>query len=63
MNEDGTMARYNDLVPSIKHNLKIKIEDLISYRLKNEKFIKMISNRKINIKRFGNYDLKVLKIN
>ena len=63
MNEDGTMARYNDLVPfSKKHNLKIaKIEDLISYRLKNEKFIKMISNRKINIKRFGNYDLKVFK--
>ena len=63
MNEDGTMARYNDLLPfSKKHNLKIaKIEDLISYRLKNEKFIKMISNRKINIKRFGNYDLKVFK--
>ena len=63
MNEDGTMARYNDLVPfSKKHNLKIaKIEDLISYRLKNEKFIKMISNRKINIKRFGNYYLKVFK--
>ena len=63
MNEDGTMARYNDLVPfSKKHNLKIaKIEDLISYRLKNEKFIKMISNRKINIKKFGNYDLKVFK--
>ena len=63
MNEDGTMARYNDLVPfSKKHNLKIaKIEDLISYRLKNEKFIKMISNKKINIKRFGNYDLKVFK--
>ncbi len=63
MNEDGTMARYNDLLPfSKKHNLKIaKIEDLISYRLENEKFIKMISNRKINIKRFGNYDLKVFK--
>ena len=63
MNEDGTMARYNDLVPfSKKHNLKIaKIEDLISYRLKNEKFIKMVSNRKINIKRFGNYYLKVFK--
>ena len=63
MNEDGTMARYNDLVPfSKKHNLKIaKIEDLISYRLKNEKFIKMISSRKINIKKFGNYDLKVFK--
>ena len=39
MNEDGTMARYNDLKPfAKKHKLKIaKIEDLISYRLKNEK--------------------------
>ena len=36
MNEDGTMARYNDLIPfAKKHKLKIaKIEDLISYRLK-----------------------------
>ena len=49
MNEDGTMARYNDLVPfSKKHKLKIaKIEDLISYRLKNEKFIKIISTKRI----------------
>ena len=35
MNEDGTMARYKDLIPfAKKHKLKIaKIEDLISYRL------------------------------
>ena len=61
MNEDGTMARYKDLVPFAKmHKLKIaKIEDLISYRLKNEKFIKNISNKTINIKKFGKFDLKV----
>ena len=42
MNEDGTMARYKDLVPfAKKHKLKIaKIEDLISYRLKTERLIK-----------------------
>ena len=63
MNEDGTMARYRDLVPfSKKHNLKIaKIEDLISYRLKNEKFVKVISRKKINIKKFGFFDLKTFK--
>ena len=63
MNEDGTMARYKDLIPfSKKHNLKIaKIEDLISYRLKNEKFVKMISNKKIKIKKFGFFNLKTFK--
>tara|TARA_B100000029_G_scaffold487379_1_gene542863 strand:+ start:2140 stop:3198 length:1059 start_codon:yes stop_codon:yes gene_type:complete len=63
MNEDGTMARYNDLIPfAKKHRLKIaKIEDLISYRLKNEKHIKCISNKKIKIKKFGNFDLKTFK--
>ena len=44
MNEDGTMARY---------------KDLISYRLKNEKFIKNISNKTINIKKFGKFHLSV----
>ena len=57
------MARYNDLVPfSKKHRLKIaKIEDLISYRLKNEKFIKIISTKKIYVKKFGNFELKTFK--
>ena len=63
MNEDGTMSRYNDLIPfAKKHKLKIaKIEDLISYRLKNERLIKCIFNKKINIKKFGNFDLKTFK--
>tara|TARA_B100000941_G_C28499914_1_gene553446 strand:- start:1055 stop:2113 length:1059 start_codon:yes stop_codon:yes gene_type:complete len=65
MNEDGTMARYKDLIPfAKKHKLKIaKIEDLISYRLKNEKHIKCISNKKIKIKKFGDFDLKIFKNN
>ncbi len=41
MNEDGRMARLNDLIKfSKKHKLKLaSIEDLISYRLKYEKLI------------------------
>ena len=48
MNEDGTMARYNDLIKfAKKHKLKIaKIEDLISHRLKNERLIKLASKEK-----------------
>lgn len=42
MNEDGTMARVDDLhLIAKKFNLKmITIKDLIEYRLKNESFIK-----------------------
>jgi len=63
MNEDGTMARYKDLIPfAKKHRLKIaKIEDLISHRLRNERLIKCISNKKIKVKKFGNFDLKTFK--
>tara|TARA_B100000579_G_C22747200_1_gene812142 strand:+ start:113 stop:1171 length:1059 start_codon:yes stop_codon:yes gene_type:complete len=63
MNEDGTMARYKDLVPfAKKHKLKIaRIEDLISYRLKTERLIKGVSHKKIKIKKFGNFELKTFK--
>ena len=41
MNEDGRMARLNDLFKfSKKHKIKIaSITDLIAHRLKNEKLI------------------------
>ena len=63
MNEDGTMSRYKDLIPfAKKHRLKIeKIEDLISQRLINEKLIKLISSKKIKIKKYGTFDLKIYK--
>ena len=63
MNEDGTMARYKDLILfAKKHRLKIaKIEDLISHRLRNEKLIKCISNKNIKIKKFGSFELKTFK--
>ena len=63
MNEDGTMAKRDDLFKFAKrHNLKIaKIEDLISYRLKKEKLVKlkkisqiMVQNQKYTIKVFEN---------
>ena len=42
MNEDGRMARLNDLFKfSKKHKIKLaSIEDLISYRFKYEKPVK-----------------------
>ena len=63
MNEDGRMARFDDLLKfSKKHKLKIaSIEDLISYRLKNEKLITNISNKQIKIEKFGKFDLKIFK--
>jgi|TARA_B110000211_G_scaffold229685_1_gene287886 3,4-dihydroxy 2-butanone 4-phosphate synthase/GTP cyclohydrolase II len=45
MNEDGRMARLKDLFKfSQKHKIKLaSIEDIISYRLKNEKLISRIN--------------------
>ena len=63
MNEDGRMARYNDLIKfSKKHKLRIaSIEDLISYRLKNEKLITNVSNKNINISKYGKFNIKLYK--
>ena len=63
MNEDGTMSKGEELFRfAKKHNLKIaKIEDLIAYRLKKEKLIKLkkisdikVQNQKYKIKVFEN---------
>ena len=53
MNEDGTMAKGQDLLNfAKKHKLKIeKIEDLISYRLKKEKLIKLKKSSDIKVKK------------
>ena len=52
MNEDGTMAKGQDLFNfAKKHKLKIgKIEDLIAYRLKKEKLIKIKKQSYIDVK-------------
>jgi len=54
MNEDGRMARLNDLFKfSKKHKIKIaSIEDLISYRLKSEKLIIKKDTRSFYLKNF-----------
>ena len=51
MNEDGRMARLNDLFKfSEKHKIKLaSIEDIISYRLKYEKLITRINTKTIAI--------------
>ncbi len=52
MNEDGTMAKGEKLINfAKKHNLKIgRINDLIAYRLKKEKLIKLKKKSKIEVK-------------
>ena len=64
MNEDGRMARLNDLYKfSKKHKIKLaSIEDLISYRLKYEKLVIKLSSKifflknniKVNISYYKN---------
>ena len=53
MNDDGTMAKGNQLLNfARKHKLKIgKIDDLIAYRLSKENFIKLKKVSKIKIKK------------
>ncbi len=59
MNEDGRMARLNDLFKfSKKHKIKLaSIEDLISYRLKYEKLVKRLSFRTSTIKNTGRINI------
>ena len=51
MNDDGTMAKANQLLNfAKKHKLKVgKIDDLISYRLNRENFIKLKKTSNITI--------------
>jgi len=55
MNEDGRMARLNDLFKfSKKHKIKLaSIEDLISYRLKYEKLVNRLSFKTSIINKTG----------
>ena len=66
MNEDGRMARLDDLVKfSKKHKIKIaSIADLIAHRLKNEKLVyktysKNITQNKISSIQFSTYANKL----
>ncbi len=55
MNEDGRMARLNDLFKfSKKHKIKLaSIEDLISYRFKYEKLVYRKEFKSLNINKVG----------
>ena len=63
MNEDGRMARLNDLFKfSKKHNIKLaSIEDIISYRLKNEKLISKVNSKTTMFKNFGKIQIHSYK--
>ena len=63
MNEDGRMARLNDLHNfSLKHRIKIaSIEDLIAYRLRNEKLIYKVLNRNFSFKNQDKLNFVVYK--
>ena len=62
MNDDGTMARGKQLFNfTKKHKIKIaKIDDLISYRLNREKFVKLKKSSYIKIKN-QNYNIKIFE--
>ena len=63
MNDDGSMARLPELVDfSTKHNLKIgTVSDLIKYRLKNSKIIKLISERNFESEMGKDFKLKIFQ--
>ena len=63
MNDDGTMARMPDLVPfAQRHGLKIgAIEDLIAYRLQNERLVRAVSQTQVSTAKAGNFDLHVFE--
>ena len=60
MNEDGSMAKGDDLINfANKHSLSIgKIEDLIAYRLKKENLIKLKKTSNINLGQ-QNFKIKI----
>ncbi len=63
MNEDGRMARLDDLVKfSKKHKIKIaSIEDIIAHRLKNEKLVYKSFSKNISLKVIPKLQLSVYK--
>ena len=63
MNEDGRMARLNDLFKfSKKHKIKLaSIEDLISYRFKYEKLVYKTFSKSLSINKIGKVNLHTYK--
>ena len=63
MNEDGRMARLNDLFKfSKKHKIKLaSIADIISYRLKYENLITKISIKSNILRNIGKVQIHAYK--
>ena len=63
MNDDGTMARFDDLVKfSNKYDLKMaSIKDLIAYRIRKEKFVECIKKKSFKTNFAGEFKLIVYK--
>ena len=61
MNDDGTMARMPDLVAfAQRHGLKVgTIEDLIAYRLKNDRIVKRTVTSRVESAFGGDFDMHV----
>ncbi|MCL4765278.1 MAG: 3,4-dihydroxy-2-butanone-4-phosphate synthase [Hyphomicrobiaceae bacterium] len=61
MNDDGTMARMPDLVPfAQRHGLKIgTIEDLIAFRLRNDRVVRSVARRQVESVFGGAFELHV----
>ncbi|HEU5162828.1 MAG TPA: bifunctional 3,4-dihydroxy-2-butanone-4-phosphate synthase/GTP cyclohydrolase II [Thermoanaerobaculia bacterium] len=56
MNEDGTMARLNDLTAfAMRHGLKLtSVADIIKYRMRNERLVRCVASPKLPT-RFGDF--------
>ena len=63
MNEDGRMARLDDLLKfSKKHKIKIaSIADIIAYRFKNEKLVLKLQSKSLKLKNFLNFHFSTYK--
>ncbi len=63
MNEDGRMARLDDLIKfSKKHKIKIaSIADIIAYRFKNEKLVYKIQIKNYIYNNFSNIQISLFK--
>ena len=59
MNDDGGMARVDDLIPfAAQHGLKIAaISDLIAYRRRTEKIVQSVFQSRIDTRKGGEFDL------
>lgn len=63
MNDDGTMARLDDLIPFARqHGLKIgTIRDLIAYRWRNEHLVELVTERAFHSDYGGDWLLRIYR--